>query len=95
MVRGIDTPTLLGSEGNPLPLDAMAGDGTLNSGGEVSGTLEERDEHVLIRSAWSSEGRTGRQPRNLPWRGDGGGGWSLNRVLEKTHVISTKREEAR
>lgn len=47
MVRGSDT--LLGSDGNPLPLlllDAMAGDGMLNSGGGVSGTLEEWEEHA-------------------------------------------------
>lgn len=49
MFRGNDTllPPPLGSDGNPLPLlDVMAGDGMLNSGGGVSGTLQEREEHA-------------------------------------------------
>lgn len=49
MFRGSDTLPLPGSDGNPLPLlDVMAGDGMLNSGGGVSGTLEEREERACL-----------------------------------------------
>lgn len=50
MFRGSDTLLMLGSDSNPLPmqlLDVMAGDGMLNSGGGVSGTLQAWEEHLV------------------------------------------------
>lgn len=50
MVKGSKTLPPLGSDGTPLLplqlLDVMAGDGKLKSGGGVSGTLQEREEHA-------------------------------------------------
>lgn len=59
MFTGSDTLPPLGSNGNPLPLqlaDVTAGDGMLNCGGGVSGTLQVREVgQFLFGSAWCME----------------------------------------
>lgn len=74
MFRGSETLPPLGSDGTPLLplqlLDVMAGDGILKSGGGVSGTLQEREEHACwldVLGPWKDQ-ETAAEELTSAWR---------------------------